>query len=161
MKTEDADLLRHLLTRVRVLSLAVVDGAHQPVVGMVPFAVEPGFAATLVHVSRLAPHGKELRDGAPFAVLIQGSDDGEIPPGQIPRVRLNGTAELLNRGTSAYAAACAVFLERFPDSELTFGLGDFDLYRLAFERGRLVAGFARTVNLRPESLIQLARETSG
>ena len=161
MKTEDSDLLFNLLTGRRVLSLAVVDHRQLPVIGMVPFATAAELESALIHVSRLAPHGKELRSGAAFAALIQGPDDGKLPPGQIPRVRFNGTAELLDQGTEAHADGRAAYLERFPESEVTFQLGDFDLYRLIFERGRLVAGFARTVNLKPESLIRLAGDRSG
>ncbi len=95
-----------------------------------------------------------------FAALIQGADDGALSPGQIPRVRFNGTAELLDRGTEGHSIGRSVYLERFPESEVTFGLGDFDLYRLNFERGRLVAGIARTVNLKPQSLARLAGEQS-
>jgi len=161
MKTEDADLLFNLLTERRVLSLAVVDHRQLPVIGMVPFVAAADLESALIHVSRLAPHGKELRNGAAIAALIQGPDDGELPPGQIPRVRFNGTAELLDRGTKAHTDGRAVYLERFPESEVTFQLGDFNLYRLKFERGRLVAGFARTVNLRPESLTRLAGNRTG
>ncbi len=48
------------------------------------------------------------------------------------------------------------YIDRFPTSERTFMLGDFYLYKLQFERGRLVAGFARAVNLRPESFADLS-----
>ena len=155
MQERDAALLRELLTGRRVLALALVaDG--EPVLGMVPFAAEPDLSAVLVHVSRLAPHGRVLAPGAPFAVLIQGPDAPELNPGEIPRVRLSGRAEHLPRGSAGYPAARAAYLARFPDSELTFALADFELYRLPFDGGRLVAGFARTVNLRPETLRRAA-----
>lgn len=154
MKLEDAALLRSLLTERRVLSLAVVlDG--EPVIGMLPFVVEPDLAAAVIHVSRLAPHGRVLADGVPFAALIHEPDFGDIPPGQLARVRFAGAAELLVRGTPAYAVARQIYIERYPESTSTFALGDFELFRLPFERGRLIAGFARTVNLRPDSLRQL------
>jgi putative heme iron utilization protein len=155
VQERDAALLRELLTGRRVLALALVaDG--EPVLGMVPFAAEGDLCAALVHVSRLAPHGRVLAPGAPFAVLIQGLDVPEMNPGEIPRVRLTGRAEHLPRGSAGYPAARAAYLARFPDSELTFALADFELYRLPFDGGRLVAGFARTVNLRPETLLRAA-----
>lgn len=161
MNIDDADLLYDLLIGRRVLSLAVVDRSQRPVIGMVPFVAEVDLGSALIHVSRLAPHGKILTNGAAFAALIHGSDDIELQPGQIPRVRFNGRAELLERGTVAHTAGRGSYLERFPESEVTFGLGDFDLYRLRFESGRLVAGFARTVNLKPQTLARLAAERSG
>jgi putative heme iron utilization protein len=154
MKVEDAALLRTLLTERTVLSLALVSEG-EPVIGMLPFAIEPDLAAVVIHVSRLAPHGRVLTDGVPFAVLIHEPDFGEIPPGQLARVRFKGAAELLARGTPGYAVARQIYVERFPESTSTFALGDFELFRLPFEHGRLVAGFARTVNLRADSLRQL------
>jgi hypothetical protein len=155
VQERDAALLRELLTDRRVLALALVaDG--EPVLGMVPFAVEADLSAVLIHVSHLAPHGRVLAPGAPFAVLIHGLDTPELNPGEIPRVRLSGRAEHLPRGSAGYPAARAAYLARFPDSELTFALADFELYRLPFDGGRLVAGFARTVNLRPETLRRAA-----
>jgi putative heme iron utilization protein len=155
VQERDAALLRELMTGRRVLALALVaDG--EPVLGMVPFAAEADLSAVLIHVSRLAPHGRALASGAPFAVLIQGPDVLELNPGEIPRVRLSGRAEHLPRGSAGYPADRAAYLARFPDSELTFALADFELYRLPFDGGRLVAGFARTVNLRPETLRRAA-----
>lgn len=154
MKVEDAALLRTLLTERQVLSLAVVSD-REPVIGMLPFVVEPDLAAAVIHVSRLAPHGRVLADGVPFAALIHEPDSGDTPPGQLARVRFSGATELLARGTPAYAVARQIYTERFPESTSTFALGDFELFRLPFERGRLVAGFARTVNLRADSLRQL------
>ena len=154
MKAEDAALLRSLLTERVVLSLAVVSDG-EPVIGMLPFVVEPDLAAALIHVSRLAPHGRVLADGVPFAALIHEPDLGDTPPGQLVRVRFSGAAELLDRGSPAYTLARRIYTARFPESTSTFALGDFELFRLPFERGRLVAGFARTVNLRSDSLRQL------
>jgi putative heme iron utilization protein len=154
MKLEDATLLRTLLTERQVLSLAVVSKG-EPVIGMLPFAVEPDLAAAVIHVSRLAPHGRVLADGVPFAVLIHEPDSGGSPPGQLARVRFKGAAELLVRGTPVHAVARQIYTARFPESTSTFALSDFELFRLPLERGRLVAGFARTVNLRADSLRQL------
>ena len=97
-----------------------------------------------------------LAPGAPFAVLIQGPDAPELNPGEIPRVRLSGRAEQVPRDSAGYPAARAAYLARFPDGAVTFTLGDFELYRLPFDSGRLVAGFARTVNLRAETLRRAA-----
>jgi len=143
-----------------VLSLAVVE-VGSPVIGMVPFAVEPDLSAVLVHVSRLAPHGRALAAGAPFAILIHGLDTPETRPGEIPRVRFSGSAEHVPRDSARYMQARQRYVGTFPDSEVTFSLGDFELYRLPLEHGRLVAGFARTVNLKPETLRRLAGDATG
>lgn len=154
MKRDDATLLKALITEHRVLSLAVVDD-RTPILSMVPFVVESQFSSVLVHVSTLAPHGRALTDGAPFSILIHGADAGDQNPGEIPRVRFSGAAEHLARESGGYPAARELYLARFPDSAVTFSLGDFELYRLPLQSGRLVAGFARTVNLKPETLRQI------
>ena len=160
MKSEDAVLLKKLLTTHRVLSLAVIEEGL-PVLGMVPFVAEPDLSAVLVHVSRLAPHGRALADGAPFAILIHGLETGDQNPGEIPRVRFSGAARHLLSGSAEYAAERDRYLASFPDSAVTFTLGDFELYRLPLDNGRLVAGFARTVNLKAATLRRLAEEDAG
>ena len=143
-----------------MLSLAVVEDGL-PILGMVPFAAEPDLSAVLVHVSRLAPHGRALAAEAPFAILIHGLDTPERNPGEVPRVRFAGTAVHLPRDSAAYPPARDRYLARFPDSAVTFSLGDFELYRLPLTSGRLVAGFARTVNLTAEALRRLAGDSPG
>jgi hypothetical protein len=156
MKAEDADVLRHLLTQVRVLSLGVlVDG--EPHVGLLPFAVSDDLGAALVHASQLARHSSGLRSGEPFSALIHGADMPDGDPLQVPRVTISGTVHQLDKTGSEYLEARAFYLHRFPTSERTFQLGDFNLYRLVFEGGRLVAGFARAVNLRKASFSRLNR----
>ena len=151
MRADDVPVLRDLLLGSPVLSLAVVvDGA--PVIGLLPFAAEPGFEALLVHASRLARHAGGLSDRAPFAALVH-ADPGTAPdPLQVPRVTLEGRVETLGRGGEDWTAARGRYLDALPSAAVTFNLGDFELCRLVVERGRLVVGFARTANLRPEDL---------
>ena len=160
MKPEHVDVLKVLLEERRVLSLAVVvDGA--PVIGMLPFAVERDWGALLIHASRLAPHSAGLEPGASFAALIHAMDDPSTPAGELPRVRFKGTVESLSRGTPPWIAGRDLYLARFPDAAVTFRLGDFELYRLGVISGRLVAGFAATVNLRRDTLERAAMTVSG
>lgn len=155
MQPQDRDLLKNLLAETRVLSLGVlVDGA--PHVGLLPYVVAPDFGSALVHASQLARHGRGLQPGAPFSLLIHGADDPAGDPLQVPRVTISGTVRHVARSDRDWAAARRSYIDRFPTSEQTFLLGDFNLYRLVFEWGRLVAGFARAVNLGPESFSALS-----
>ncbi len=155
MTPEDRALLLDLLTRQRVLALAVlVDGA--PSSGLLPFAVLPDFSAALVHASRLARHTAGLIGGAPFSLLIHQPDDGQADPLQLARVTLEGAVEPLERQTAAYEAARHIYLAKFPAAAQTFTLGDFNLYRLPFMRGRFVAGFGRIYNLISDTFKSLA-----
>lgn len=148
-------LLVELLTGQRVLALGVlVEGA--PYVGLLPFALKPDFGGALVHASKLARHSVGLVTGAPFAALIHDPDRGNADPLQLPRVTLLGTVRHLERGTPAWEEGHRLYLQRFPTSEPTFSLGDFELYELRIQGGRLVGGFARAASVSPEMLARLA-----
>lgn len=155
MDRTEAQLLRHLITDQRVLSLAVVVEGR-PVVGLLPFAAAPDLTGAYVLASRLARHWRGLAAGSPFGVLIhrpvRPTDDAR----QVPRVSLDGVAEPLPRDAPAHAGARARYLEKHPESEMLFGLGDFDLVALRFRSGRLVDGFARAFNLTEETLRRAA-----
>jgi len=151
MTPEDQRLLHSLLTEQRVLSLAVLVDS-EPYVGLLPFAMLPGFGAALVHASRLAKHTAGLTDGAPFSLLVHAPDTPEADLQQIPRVTLLGKVRVLGKDTVDYAAARSAYLAKFPQSEQTFTLGDFNLYQLVIVTGRFVAAFGRIFNLTADTL---------
>jgi hypothetical protein len=157
MTPEHGRLLRELLMERRILSLAVVVQGR-PVIGMLPFAVEPDWTALLVHASRLAPHAAGLGPGAAFAALIHQVDEITTPPGQLGRLRLEGTVDSLPRGSNGWNTGRELYLNRHPEAEVTFNLGDFELSRLVVATGRLVAGFASTANLKPDTLRRAATD---
>ena len=68
----------------------------------------------------------------------------------MPRVTIWGTVQLVAQADSDFESSREAFIDRFPSSAQTFRLGDFNLYQLNFEWGRLVAGFARAITLSPE-----------
>ncbi len=155
MNAEARHLLRQLLTDRRVATLAVLlDG--EPYTGLLPFVVAEDFRAAFIHASGLARHSAGLQPGAPYSLLIHAPDAPDADPLQIPRLSLQGHVERLERGTPAYDQAAARYQARFPGSAMTFRFADFHLYRLPFERGRFVAGFARAYDLSPALLRQLA-----
>jgi hypothetical protein len=73
----------------------------------------------------------------------------------MPRITISGTVQLVAQADPDFDAARHAYIDRFPSSEQTFLLGDFNLYRLHFEWGRLVSGFARAVTLSPDSFKDL------
>jgi len=155
MKAEDREVLRHLLTEVRVLSLGVlVEG--EPYVGLLPFVAGHDFQSVVVHASDLAKHSHGLQTGSPFSFMIHSVDESDGDPLQVARVTISGKVHQVQKTAEGYPRLRAAYVDRFPTSERTFMLGDFNLYELRFERGRLVAGFARAVNLRPDSFAQLS-----
>jgi putative heme iron utilization protein len=108
------------------------------------------------HASGLARHRRGLEQGAPFSVLIHKPDQLEADPLQIPRLTLQGTVDVIDRKSEEYREAKVLYLERFPSSEPTFMLSDFNLYRLRFAQGRYIGGFAQALPLSADDLRQLA-----
>jgi putative heme iron utilization protein len=154
MNPDDKRLLLALLDR-RVAAMGVlVDGS--PYVGLLPFAPSPDRRTLYVHASALARHTRGLGDGMPFSALLHEAEEAAPDPLQVPRVTFQGTVERLVPTSDEHAAARAAYLERFPGSETTFELSDFDLYALRISEGRLVAGFARARNVSPGDLATLS-----
>lgn len=149
--------LQHLIRENRVLTLAV-DAEGAPYASLLPYAFRADSGGFLIHVSELARHTRGLTDGARFGLVVHAQDDGKVDPLQVPRVSLQGAVRRLERGTEAWDEARRAYMARFPDSEMTFGLGDFHLCELLPERGRLVTGFAGAHNIGPRTLRSLAAE---
>ncbi len=156
-------LLRRLLTTRRTLALAVVaDG--EPIIGLLPFAADAGAgladggarggSALLVHASGLARHARGLRPGFRFDALLAEDDAPGVDPLAVPRATLRGTVAVPEAGSPEHAAARAAYVARFPAAERLLGFGDFALYRLEVEAGRLIAGFAAAADVGPGDVVR-------
>ena len=75
---------------------------------------------------------------------------------QIERLMFDCTVHPFERKSAEWEAGRALYLARFPDSRVTFGLGDFTLYRLQFVAGTYVAGFGRAMDIEPQDIRRLA-----
>lgn len=156
MTPEDRARLGALLSEQRLVALGVVvDG--EPVVGLLPYALAEDFAALYVQASRLARHSQGLSTGNKWSGVVHEPDGGERDALQVPRLVLEGTVERLVADTAAHQEASAAFLGRFPSAEMTLQLGDFALYRLEIEGGRLILGFGRALNLSRSHFADLAK----
>lgn len=154
MDTQAQDVLKKLLKGQRVMALGVVlDGA--PYVGMLPFALHPGYTVLLVQASDLARHSKGLATGARFSALIQEPDQPGLNPAELQRISLEGAVRKLERGSVDYTAAQDLYQDKFPESEPLFQMGDFHLYWLEIERGRLVAGFGDVHDVTRDELVRM------
>lgn len=152
MGPEERDLLRHLLNRERVVTLALLDEGR-PLAGVMAFLRAPDYSAIYVHASKMARHGRALEPGTAFAAAIHVPDGPGLDALALPRVTLQGHVEAV--GDDEKSALVEAWRESFPSSEMTLGLGDFSFHRLKLESGRLVAGFARALNLGPSSFVEL------
>jgi len=155
MDPKERSLVKRLLTDCRVLSLGVlVDG--KPHVGLLPFVAAMDYRSALIHASQLARHSRGLQPGSPFSALVHAGDELQNDALQVPRVSISGTVQLVAQADADFESSRHAFIDRFPSSAQTFHLGDFNLYRLHFEWGRLVSGFARAITLSPDSFRELA-----
>jgi hypothetical protein len=150
-----ARMIRALLDGERILSLAVlVEG--NPFAGLLPFVPLPDYSGVMIHASRMSRHSAGLAAGARAAVLLHEQDGPEKDPLQIKRASFECDVRPLERNGEAWAAGRERYLERFPDSRITFRLGDFTLHRLDFRQGLLVAGFGRAMAIAPRDIARLA-----
>lgn len=125
-------------------SLATSLAGH-PYVSLVASACDLD-ASPLLLLSDLTQHTRNLLADPRLSLLFDGT--GEYPdPLAGPRLTLLGRAE---RCTDQHALAR--FTARHPASAGYAGFADFHLYRVAIERGHLVAGFGRIAWIEAEQL---------
>ena len=94
-------------------------------------------ASPLLLLSDLAQHSRNIAFDPRVSLLLDGTE-GHADPLAGPRLTLLGRAEAV-----ADPRLLARFAARHPSSALYAGFADFRLYRVAVERGHLVAGFGR------------------
>jgi heme iron utilization protein len=94
-------------------------------------------ATPLLLLSDLAQHTTNLRADPRVSLLFEDAV-GMADPMAGPRLTLLGRAEHFDERRAA-----ARFAARHPSSAAYAGFADFHLYRVAIERGHLVAGFGR------------------
>jgi len=150
-----ARTIRQLLDGQRVLTLAVIsDGA--PFAGLLPFVPLADYSEVLVHASRLSKHGAALAAGGRAGILLFEQDGPDKDPLQLKRATFDCDVRGFERKGEEWLAGRELYLRRFPDSRITFNLGDFTLYRLGFREGLFVGGFGRAVEVPPGDLPKIA-----
>ncbi len=118
----------------------------EPAVSMVPFVLGAE-GQLLIHVSALATHTRDMQEHPRVSLMVMAEPTADAPPQALPRVSLQAEVRVLPREGSEYEAAKARYLARFPDSAVTFELGDFAVVLLKPVSARLVAGFGRAFAL--------------
>lgn len=154
MDPKIAEGVRSLLETQRIASLGTL---HQgePQVSMVPFALLPGGAGFVIHVSGLAAHTKDMLASPRVSLLVIAPESPDVSPQAMARVTIQADAAPLDEETPGHAAAKAAYLARFPGSEMTFGLGDFALFEIRPRSLRFVGGFAQAKTVTPEGLASI------
>jgi heme oxygenase (biliverdin-IX-beta and delta-forming) len=140
-----------LIRETRIAALGTLhDGESN--LAMVAYAVADDFSAFYIHVSKLGKHTANMEKDPRVSLLITERDDDRADPQTLARVSIRGVAEIVPRTKPDYAEIRNVYLERFPEAEQLFSLGDFNLWKISPKGGRYVAGLARAFNLVPEAM---------
>jgi heme iron utilization protein len=117
----------------------------RPYVSLVAAACDVD-ASPLLLLSDLAQHTANLRADPRVSLLFEDVG-GQADPLAGPRLTLLGRAKRCDE-----APALARFTARHPASAAYSGFADFHLYRIAIERGHLVAGFGRIAWIKADEL---------
>ncbi|HMA89483.1 MAG TPA: pyridoxamine 5'-phosphate oxidase family protein [Burkholderiales bacterium] len=155
MDSGETAQLASLLRGQRVAALGTLrQGA--PNVSMVSYLAEADFGALVLRVSRLAWHTQDMLQDPHVSLVIAEPDDARADPQTLARVTLRGTAVQQPGEGAEFERLKRTWLERFPQSAVTFELADFAFWRIAPRDARFVAGLGRTYNLSAEALRQAA-----
>jgi len=143
--------LAQLIAGHRIGALGTLrDGA--PFVSMIAYATARDFSRFYIHASRLAYHTQDFLKDSRVSFLITETDRSGVDPQTLARLTIRGRVEAIPENDPESASAREAYLKRFPESALTFGLGDFALYSIRPESGRFVAGFGQTFICTAEDL---------
>ena len=148
-----------LVLRERWAAIATLnEGA--PLVSMVAYAPRPDLSSLILFLSEMSAHTRNLLEDPRASLAITTPDDHSGDPQLLPRVTLDGKAELLAPESRAYADAKALYLARFPDAAPRFDMADFHLFAFEPTSARYVGGFARALRLDAGRLREAARSAS-
>ena len=146
MTPDQTQSLRALITTQPLAALGTVQGG-EPFVSMVPFAIEPNSSKIIIHVSTLAAHTKHMLENARVSLMVMAAPVPDVSAQATPRASIQGVATQLDKASTEYAEAKAVYVKRFPQSLDLFGFADFSLFAIAPTSARFVAGFAQAMTL--------------
>ncbi len=127
-----------------------------PTVSMVPYAETHDLSSFLIHISGLAQHTQDITHSSRVGLMIAEPDDGSRNPQTLARASIKGNAVIVPRNSSNYAELADLYIKNFPDSAMTFSLGDFELYRIEAKSARFVAGFGKIFNFGPVDFLEAA-----
>jgi heme iron utilization protein len=151
MDQQSEQTLALLIHSTRVAALGTLHEG-EPNLAMVAYAFAADFSAFYIHVSKLGKHTTDMENDPRLSLLIVEADDRRADPQTLARVSIRGMAEMLPRNDPDYAQIRKIYLERFPEAEHLFNLGDFNIWKITPKGGRFVAGFGRAFNIVPEAL---------
>lgn len=153
----DRETFRLLGALIRERSTAALATLHEgrPFASLVPYAIHVagGRLRLVTHVSRLSAHTRDMLANPEVCLLVAAPEDSAAPPQALPRVSLPARATFVERTDPDHEPLARAYLDRFPQAADWFDLGDFSIVALEPTGGRLVAGFARALNVSVADLV--------
>lgn len=156
--------LGQLLRDRRVASLATLDPEGLPQLSLVPFAIDAGARALVIHVSTLAAHTAALLREPRAALMVHEEAPDQGPVHALHRVALQVQARMVSPADPASDHLRELYLARFPEARPITELGDFRFVRLEPVGARQVAGFGAARSLNADEIGQallLAMQADG
>ena len=150
--------LRSLLHAQRVAALGTLNEDGSPMVSMVPYAIDAGQTSLVIHVSGLAAHTRNLQAAAGVSLLVMQPEVPGEPVHALPRVTLQGQADLPASQSPAWASCRTAYLARFPEAEPMTHLGDFMFVAIRLTGARQVAGFGAARSVEAGELARVLRK---
>ncbi len=153
-----SDLQRTLVSLIRSQHVAALGTIRMgaPEVSMVLYLPANDLSAFFMHISGLAHHTQNIKREPRVSLMIMESSSDSKRTQQLPRVSVQGRANPFSPESEGYTEIRQAYINRFPESEMMFTLGDFGLYRIDPVSGRFVAGFAQAHNLTAADFIEAA-----
>jgi putative heme iron utilization protein len=111
----------------------------------------------VIHVSGLAAHARNLERTPKVSLMVLQAEVAGEPVHALPRVTLDGTASVLEGGSTLWECARSAYLARFPDVEYMTQLGDFRFVSIAVSGAHQVAGFGAARTIDPDELALVLR----
>ncbi|MBX3234927.1 MAG: pyridoxamine 5'-phosphate oxidase family protein [Nitrospiraceae bacterium] len=109
----------------------------------VPYLIGTDWSRVYLHLSRLAFHTQHLLADGRVSLFIAEPDGPGKNPLALQRMNLQGKAAVLAPTDSSYEAVRQRYQEKFPQSKMMFGFGDFSLWELKMQDAHLVLGFGQ------------------
>jgi len=134
MDEQSEQTLARLIRQTRVAALGTLHEGG-PNLAMVAYSFAEDFSAFYIHVSKLGKHTADMENDPRVGLLITETDDRRPDPQTLARVSLRGVAEILPPDDPGYAQVKKNYLERFPEAEQLFSLGDFNIWRITPKSG--------------------------
>jgi putative heme iron utilization protein len=159
MEPDLAAALRSLLRAQQTAALATLTNG-EPALSMVPYALLPGGAGFVIHVSRLAVHTSDMLATPAVGLLVVAPEGSAASPQELMRASVRGRARPLSPESAEYEDAKALYVARFPSSEQTFSFSDFSLFVIEPVSVRYVGGFARAASILAEEFVSIMQGAS-